>query len=86
MLRVRYSRETQPRLGLAISKKHARLAVQRNRIKRQVREVFRTNYDALAAGDYVILNRPAAATASRQALSESVAALLKQAAKTKSPQ
>ena len=32
-----------PRLGLAISKKHAKRAVDRNRIKRIVRESFRQN-------------------------------------------
>ena len=34
---------THPRLGLAISRKVARTAVARNRIKRVVREVFRRN-------------------------------------------
>lgn len=34
---------THPRLGLAISKRKAKLAVQRNRLKRIVREYFRQN-------------------------------------------
>ena len=42
------------RLGLAVSRKQARSAVLRNRIKRQAREVFRLRADALPLGDYVI--------------------------------
>lgn len=37
-----------PRLGLVIAKKHIRLATQRNRIKRVVRESFRNQQQALA--------------------------------------
>lgn len=36
-----------PRLGLVIAKKHIRLATQRNRIKRIIRESFRTQQHAL---------------------------------------
>jgi ribonuclease P protein component len=32
-----------PRLGLIVAKKMARRAVERNRVKRQLREYFRTN-------------------------------------------
>jgi ribonuclease P protein component len=44
-----------PRLGLAISKKHLRLAVQRNRVKRLVRESFRLHQSELAGFDFVVL-------------------------------
>lgn len=47
-----------PRLGLAISRKHARRAVARNRIKRVVRESFRLHQQALGALDIVVLARP----------------------------
>jgi ribonuclease P protein component len=43
------------RLGLAISKKRLRFAVQRNRIKRFVRESFRLHQEELAGIDIVVL-------------------------------
>jgi ribonuclease P protein component len=46
-----------PRLGLAISKKYARRAVDRNRLKRLVRESFRHHACQLAGMDLVVLNR-----------------------------
>jgi len=54
------NKEGRPRLGLAISKKCARKAVQRNRIKRQVRETFRMQQKELPAIDIVVLCRPEA--------------------------
>ncbi len=44
-----------PRLGLVVAKKHCRLATQRNRIKRQIRETYRHNQYSLAGYDYVVL-------------------------------
>ena len=46
---------SQPRLGLAIAKKHIRRAVDRNRIKRQIRESFRLYKATLPAVDVVVL-------------------------------
>ncbi len=43
------------RLGLAIAKKRVKLAVQRNRIKRQIRESFRLNQHDLPNIDMVIM-------------------------------
>ena len=43
-----------PRLGLAVSKKALSRAVQRNRIKRLVRESFRRHHD-LPAADFVFM-------------------------------
>jgi len=43
------------RLGLAISKKAIKLAVQRNRIKRLVREYFRLNHNTPLPIDYVVM-------------------------------
>ncbi|MEL6301776.1 MAG: ribonuclease P protein component [Pseudomonadota bacterium] len=83
LLRIRYDCEQPPRLGLAISKKHARLAVQRNRIKRQIREQFRLGLDAIAFGDYVFTNKPEAARASSEALRASAARLLRLASQRK---
>lgn len=48
---------TYPRLGLAISKKRAPLAISRNAIKRQAREVFRIQQHELPCYDMVFLLR-----------------------------
>ncbi|WP_084197431.1 ribonuclease P protein component [Solimonas soli] len=52
----------QPRLGLAVPKKAVALAVDRNRIKRQIRESFRLNQQCLPAADLVILVKPGSRT------------------------
>ena len=57
-----------PRLGLAISRKAAASAVDRNRIKRIVRESFRLHQGGIGGWDIVVMARNAAATASRQTL------------------
>ncbi len=46
-----------PRLGLVIAKKNVALAVQRNRIKRQLRDSFRHNKAILGKLDLVVLAR-----------------------------
>jgi ribonuclease P protein component len=46
-----------PRLGLVIAKKHVRFAVQRNRIKRLIRESFRHQQESLAGLDVIVLAR-----------------------------
>lgn len=46
-----------PRLGLVIGKKNVRLAVQRNRIKRHIRESFRLKQHKLPAMDAIVLAR-----------------------------
>lgn len=69
---ARYADQEQPRLGLAISKRFARLAVQRNRLKRQTREVFRLAQYNLAKADYVVVNQPAATHASASEITSSL--------------
>lgn len=49
------------RLGLAISKRAAKKAVDRNKLKRLARESFRQQAE-LPAGDFVVLARPGAAS------------------------
>ncbi|MCB1784706.1 MAG: ribonuclease P protein component [Chromatiaceae bacterium] len=60
------------RLGLAIAKRHVRRAVDRNRLKRIAREVFRHEQMRLAGIDFVVSARAPAATAQRQILAESL--------------
>ncbi|MBA3581455.1 MAG: ribonuclease P protein component [Gammaproteobacteria bacterium] len=62
----------QPRVGLAISKKVARLAVQRNIIKRYVREFFRQNQFHIGSYDLVFLGKPSAGQASRTEIRQSL--------------
>ncbi|WP_093288828.1 ribonuclease P protein component [Solimonas aquatica] len=47
-----------PRLGMAVPKKAVALAVERNRIKRQIRESFRIRQTELPAADFVVLVKP----------------------------
>ena len=48
---------SQSRLGLAIAKKYTASAVQRNRIKRLIRESFRQHLPFRVAIDTVVMNR-----------------------------
>lgn len=60
------------RLGLAVSRKHVRLAVARSRLKRLIRESFRTHRHALPHCDVVVLPRAAAASAAPATLRASL--------------
>jgi len=55
--------DNEPRLGLAVSRKVSPTAVGRNRIKRQVRESFRTRQASLPGIDIVVMARREAAGA-----------------------
>lgn len=44
-----------PRLGMVIGKKSVKLSVERNRLKRQIRESFRHNLELLTGWDIVIV-------------------------------
>ena len=52
------------RLGVTVSKKVAKQAVKRNRIKRQVKEFYRHRSESLLAADLVITAKPSCAKAS----------------------
>ena len=69
----RDSELSQARLGLAISKKNCRLAVERNRIKRLVRESFRHHHGELAGYDFVVLNQATTHKAGNRELMDSLA-------------
>lgn len=60
------------RLGLAIGKKNCRLSTGRNRLKRIIRESFRQRKTDLVGIDIIVLNQPAAASASNRALFDSL--------------
>lgn len=46
-----------PRLGLVVAKKHVRKAVQRNRIKRVIRDNFRRHRHSIMNIDIIVLAR-----------------------------
>jgi ribonuclease P protein component len=59
-----------PRLGLSVSKKVG-TSVERNKVRRRLREVFRSSAEALSGEmDFVISARPAAAGATFEELNE----------------
>lgn len=60
------------RLGFAISRQKVRLAVNRNRLRRLVRESFRRHRETLPPVDLVILARDAAAAAANADLKVSI--------------
>jgi ribonuclease P protein component len=60
------------RLGLAISKKNCRRATARNRLKRIIRESFRTHLGELEGLDIVVMNKPDAATADNRTIFDSL--------------
>lgn len=61
------------RLGLAVSRRVASRAVERNRIKRLIRESFRLHQSQLAGHDLVVVARPYAAGTDNSRLSVSLA-------------
>lgn len=71
--------DSPPRLGLAVSRKVDTRAVGRNRIKRVLRNATRHLRSCLAGGDYVIVARAAAKTASNQQIHEAFERLLRRA-------
>lgn len=58
LLLIKHTELPGPRMGLVVSKKNARLAVQRNRIKRIFRESFRARKPEFGTIDLVMLARP----------------------------
>lgn len=60
----------QPRLGLVIAKKHIKLAVERNRVKRLIRESFRLQQQNLPNLDIVVLARKGMGELDNQSLQQ----------------
>lgn len=69
----RKSEQSCARLGLAVSKKVARSAVERNRIKRQIRESFRRQ--PLCQIDVVVIAKPPSARATNAELNTALVRL-----------
>jgi ribonuclease P protein component len=67
-----------PRLGLAVALRVTRTAVERNRIRRLIRESFRLHQHTLPAVDVVVSVRAKALGASAQTLRGSLAGLWRQ--------
>jgi ribonuclease P protein component len=79
-LQARLSAEAeQARLGVTVSKRVDKLAVGRNRIRRQIKESFRGMRAQLPAGDYVVLAKPEAAKADNAALRAELLSLFERA-------
>jgi ribonuclease P protein component len=68
---ARPSGQTHARLGLTISRRAAKRAVHRNKLKRLARESFR-HQPALPPWDFVVLARPGADRAERKVLRASL--------------
>ena len=64
--------EISARLGLAVAKKCAKRAVDRNRLKRLARESFRQHKQSLAGFDIVLLARHASVAATNQEVLKSL--------------
>jgi len=73
------------RLGLAVSRKVDTRAVVRNRIKRVLRAQFRALRADLAPGAYVLVARPAAASATSAALRAALLSLVRRAGALPAP-
>lgn len=74
-LLAKSNQQDRPRLGLAISKKVARNAVARNRIKRVARESFRHWQTRLDTLDIVILGRAGVVTQPNRVLDDALGKL-----------
>lgn len=74
-----------PRLGLVIGKKSVKLSVERNRIKRQIRESFRQHQDALGGWDIVIVARKGLAEQDNPELARQIGKLWKRLGRSTAP-
>ena len=71
-VKAAFNRENHPRLGLAVSRRVNKRAVERNRIKRVVRESFRRNKEHMGGLDIVIVAMQGASRADNQQLQASI--------------
>jgi ribonuclease P protein component len=66
----------EPRLGIVVSKKNVKLAVQRNKIKRFIRQAFRIKSKYLTNIDIIVLARKDAGKMTKFPLNQSIASLI----------
>jgi ribonuclease P protein component len=83
---VRMNALAQSRIGIIVSKKVARRAVDRNRIKRLVRETFRRDRWRLGNNDLVVMARRCPLHGGWDGAREELAAVFVQLARRQSPQ
>jgi ribonuclease P protein component len=69
---IHYAPAEMPRLGMAVSRRVSNRAVERNRIRRQIRESFRHQRAQLQAMDYVVVARPPASGLDNAGLREAL--------------
>ena len=67
------------RLGIIVSKKVSKKACERNRIKRVIRETFRTNKNLVAKKDFLVIARFKCCNAESGLLKQNLLKLLEQA-------
>ncbi len=67
------------RTGFVVSKKVSKKAVERNRIKRALRERMRLAISVIGAGDYMVVAKPAAAGYKGKELALQIESVLKKA-------
>lgn len=84
LLLVRENDLPHPRIGLVIGKKSIKLAVERNRIKRQLRETFRLHQMELTGWDIVVISRKGLADLDNPELARQFAKLWRRLLRTKS--
>jgi ribonuclease P protein component len=82
LLLVRENQLPHPRIGLVIGKKSVKLSVERNRIKRQLRETFRLHQMELTGWDIVVIARKGLADQDNAELAKQFAKLWKRISRT----
>lgn len=81
LILARPSATNEPRLGIVVAKKHVRLAVNRNRAKRIIRESFRLQQHNLPAIDAIVLARRGADSLTKDELQQILDGLWKRVVK-----
>jgi len=76
LLLVRENNQQFARLGLIVAKKNIKLAVERNRVKRQIREFFRLHQEQLQGLDLIFLVRKGLGELSNQQIRQNLASLV----------
>ena len=70
LILARVTSLSSPRLGLIVAKKNVRQATERNRVKRQIRQIFRVNKGLSNSLDLVVLARKDANKLQNQAMAQ----------------